>query len=204
MSLDSSSSITVIDLLRHGELEGDEDVFRGSTDDALSDYGWQQMVNALDNKNEWDFIITSPLQSCSEFADLIAKEESIDLEINPQLEEIDFGRWEGLSPNDIMKGDAELLHQWWQSPTKITPPDAEDFHQFRARVLIVLKKIIEENNGKHVLLVTHAGVIRTIIMHILGMDDENLFRLNVNYASFTRLHIHHDQSGDWGSLVQHS
>ena len=103
-----------------------------------------------------------------------------------------------------MKNDAKLLQQWWQSPTKVTPPDAEDFHQFRARVLIALKEIIEESKGHHVLLVTHAGVIRTIIMHILGMDDENLFRLNVNYASFTRLHIHHDQSGDWGSLVSHS
>jgi len=204
MSSVPNSSITVIDLLRHGELEGDEDVFRGSTDDSLSDYGWQQMVNAIENKDGWDIIVTSPLQSCCEFADLIAQEDSIDLEINKNLEEIDFGLWEGLSPKEIIKEDTELLNQWWQSPTRITPPDGEDYHVFRARVLIAFKKIIDENKGHRVLIVTHSGVIRTILTHILGMLDENIFHLNVNYASFSRIHIHHDMSGDWGSLIQHN
>ena len=181
MSSVSSSSITVIDLLRHGELEGDEDVFRGSTDDFLSDHGWQQMVKAIENKGDWDFVVTSPLQSCCEFADTIAQEDAIDLEINQDLEEIDFGLWEGLSPKEIIKEDAELLNQWWQSATKITPPEGEDYHIFRARVLVSLKKIIDENKGKRVLIVTHSGVIRTMLTHILGMADENIFHLNVNF-----------------------
>ena len=204
MSLASNSSITVIDLLRHGEFEGDEDVFRGCTDDVLSDYGWQQMVNAIDDAEGWDFIVTSPLQSCCEFADLIAQEDSIDLEINKDLEEIDFGLWEGLSPKQIIEDDAEQLNKWWQSPSKVKPPEGEDYHVFRARVLIALKKIIEENQGQRVLIVTHSGVIRTILTHILGMADENQFRLNINYASFSRIHIHHDQTEDWGSLIKHN
>ncbi len=200
--MSSESIVTRLDLLRHGEVEGDS-VYRGSTDDALTDQGWQQMVNTLDGKNDWDIIISSPLQRCGEFADLIASEEAIDLEINPSIQEIDFGNWEGLSPDEIMKGDADLLHAWWSSPTTITPPDGEDFHAFQARVLKSLKLMIDENEGKNILLVTHAGVIRIILMHALGMQSENLFRLNVDYASFSRLNIYQDAHGKSWSLVQH-
>ena len=196
-------AVTVIDLLRHGEYEGDEDILRGSIDDRLSDYGWQQMVTAIENKDDWDYIVTSPLQACREFSELIASEEAIDLELNRSLEEIDFGQWEGLTPAEIIKDDAELLNNWWRSPTVVTPPDGEEYQHFRARVLIALKNIINENKEKRILLVTHAGVIRTIMTYLLGMNEAHLFRINVNYASLTRIHIHHDSQGDWASLVFH-
>lgn len=197
-----SSLITTIDLLRHGEVEGDA-VYRGSTDDSLTDAGWKQMVATLENKTDWDLIITSPLQRCREFADLIAQEDEIDLEINQSVKEIDFGLWEGLSPDKIMKQEAEVLKAWWQSPTRVTPPEGEDFHDFQARVLKALKVIIEENKGEKVLLITHAGVIRVILMHALGMQEENLFRLNVDNASFSRIHVYHDKLGDSWNLIKH-
>jgi len=179
-----SSLITTIDLLRHGEVEGDA-VYRGSTDDLLTDVGWQQMVSALQDKKGWDLIVTSPLQRCLEFAQLVAEEDEIDLQIDKSFQEIDFGLWEGLSPDKIMKNEADNLKAWWQSPTRITPPQGEDFHEFQARVLKALKQMVADNKGEKLLLVTHAGVIRVILMFVLGMQEENLFRLNVDNASFS-------------------
>jgi len=195
-------SITTIDLLRHGEVEGDE-VYRGITDDSLTDSGWQQMVTALENKKDWDLIITSPLQSCSEFAELIASEEDIDLELNKKLKEIDFGDWDGYSPKDILQESPELLHAWCESPTKITPPGGENYLDFKARVLQSFHNIVQENLGQKVLIITHSGVIRLILMDILGMHDEKLFSLKVDYGSFSKLEIHTNDNGQWGSLVEH-
>lgn len=200
-SIDGKPS-TIIELLRHGELEGD-DTFRGSTDDALTDNGWQQMVAATENKNEWDIIITSPLSSCREFAEVIAQEEEIDLEINEQFVEIDFGAWENQTPNEILKENSDLLNAWWQSPTSVTPPEGEDFHDFRARILKAFKALKQEYQGKRILIVTHSGVIRIILMYILGMQDESLFRLNVDYASFSRIQIEDNKSGENGILIEH-
>ena len=197
-----SSLITTIDLLRHGEVEGDA-VYRGINDDSLTDTGWQQMVTALQDKNNWDLIISSPLLRCSEFADLVAEEDNIKLEIDDALKEIDFGLWEGLSPDEILKQDADKLKSWWQCPTRVTPPKGEDFHEFQARILKSLKQIIESNKGKKVLLITHAGVIRVVLMHVLGMQEENLFRLNVDNASFSQVHIYHDKQGDSWTLIKH-
>lgn len=199
---DSSSAVTTIEILRHGELEGG-DIFRGSTDDALTDKGWQQMVSALGEKNEWNIIITSPLFSCREFAEVIAKDEEIDLEINEQLTEIDFGDWEDQTPSAIMKEDGALLGSWWQSPTQVTPPNGEDFHDFRSRVLKAFKEICKEYKGKNILIITHSGVIRIILMSILGMQDENLFRFNIDYASFSKVRIDNNELGGYGVLIEH-
>ncbi len=197
-----SSLITTIDLLRHGEVEGDA-VYRGSTDDPLTDTGWQQMVAALKNKKDWDLIVSSPLQRCNEFAELIAEEDNIKLDVNKSFQEIDFGLWEGLSPDKIMKQDAQKLKNWWQSPTRVTPPKGEDFHEFQARILKSLKQIIADNKGNNILFITHAGVIRVILMYVLGMQEENLFRLNIDSASFSQIHIYHDKQGDSYSLIKH-
>lgn len=198
----SKSTITTIDLLRNGVVE-DDAVFCGSTDDLLTDQGWQQMVKALENKNDWDLIVSSPLQRCREFAELISSEDDIDIELDRNFDEIDFGLWEGLSPEKIMEEESELLNAWWQSPTKLTPPKGEDFHQFQARVLKAFKTIVENNSGKKILIVSDSWAIRVIIMHILGLHGEQLFRINVDYACLSQIQIHHDEVGEQGCLIRH-
>lgn len=199
---ESNSTMTTVELLRHGALEG-KDTFRGSTDDDLSDGGWLQMVAAIEGKNEWDIIITSPLSSCREFAEVIAQEEEIDLEINNAFKEIDFGEWEDQTLEALLKQEGDLLNAWWQSPTQITPPNGEDFYDFRARVQKAFKVLIEEYQGQRILIVTHSGVIRVILMSILGMQDSNLFRLNVDYASYSKLQIDNNDFAGLGTLIEH-
>lgn len=196
------SNITIIDLLRNGVVE-DDAVFCGSTDDMLTDHGWQQMVKALENKNDWDLIVSSPLQRCREFAELIASEDDVDIELDRNFDEIDFGLWENVAPEKIMEEEAELLNTWWQSPTKHSPPKGEDFHQFQARVLKSFKEIVDENQGKKILIVTDSWVIRVIMMNILGLPEEHLFRINVDYACHSQLQIHHDEIGQKGCLIKH-
>lgn len=196
------SKTTIIDLLRHGEVEGGE-IIRGSTDDKLTDDGWGKMQDALQSEVKWDVIVSSPLLRCAEFAESLAEQEGVECDVIDALQEIDFGDWEGLSPDDLVKSDNETLNRWWSSPTTQTPPQGEDFHDFRARVLKSLKEITEKHKGKRLLIVTHAGVIRIILMYILGMQEENLFRLNVDYASTSTIRMFNDETGTWGTLISH-
>jgi alpha-ribazole phosphatase len=193
---------TIIDLLRHGEVEGG-DIFRGSTDDALTDDGWDQMQMTLQGEISWDIVISSPLLRCAEFAESLADQEDVECEVIDALQEIDFGDWEGQSLDELLKENGDILKRWWAAPTQQTPPEGEDFHDFRARVLKSLKQITEKHVGKRILLVTHAGVIRVILMSILGMQEENLFRLNVDYAALSTIRMYHDETGAWGTLISH-
>lgn len=192
----------MITLLRHGEVELGN-VFCGSTDPALSDKGWEQMQKSLESEESWDKIITSPLQRCHEFAESLATQEERVLLVNDSFQEIDFGDWEESSPKEVLESDAEILNAWWKAPTRVIPSNGEAFLDFRSRVLKAFHDMVETHQGENLLLVTHAGVIRVILMHILGMQDENLFRLNVDYASMTRLRIYNDETGEWCTLISH-
>ncbi|RVU83937.1 alpha-ribazole phosphatase [Leucothrix sargassi] len=197
------SETTMITLLRHGEVELGN-VFCGSTDPALSDNGWSQMQKAIEDEEAWDKVLSSPLQRCSEFAESLATQEELEFITDERFQEIDFGDWDGISPQEILDSESDTLNAWWKSPTKVVPPNGEAFLDFRSRVLKAFHEISEKHAGENLLLVTHAGVIRVILMHILGMQDENLFRLNVDYASISRIRLYKDETGEWGTLISHT
>jgi alpha-ribazole phosphatase len=193
----------MITLLRHGEVELGN-VFCGSTDPALTDKGWAQMQKSIEDEESWDKVISSPLQRCSEFSESLAAQEELECTTDERFQEIDFGDWDGISPQEILAENPDPLNAWWKSPTKVVPPNGEAFLDFRSRVLKAFYEMSESNKGGNLLLVTHAGVIRIILMHVLGMQDENLFRLNVDYASISRIRIYSDETGDWGTLISHT
>jgi len=197
------SETTMITLLRHGEVELGN-VFCGSTDPALSDKGWAQMQKSIEDEDTWDKVLASPLQRCSEFAESLAAQEELEFITDERFQEIDFGDWDGISPQDILSDEPDTLNAWWKSPTRVVPPNGEAFLDFRSRVLKAFHEIAEAHKGSNLLLVTHAGVIRVVLMHILGMQDENLFRLNVDYASISRIRLYTDETGEWGTLISHT
>ena len=112
---------TVIDLIRHGEPEGGQ-MFRGSKDDPLSDTGWQQMIAAIAEGDQWDAIVSSPMQRCQRFAQQLAEEHRIPLHIDKDLREIGFGEWEGLTAGQIQERYGDDLNHFWQDPSPSAPP----------------------------------------------------------------------------------
>ena len=52
----------------------------------------------------------------------------------------------------------------------------------KKRVVAQLNSCLEENNGKNILLVAHGGVNRVILCHVLGLDLNNLVKIDQSYA----------------------
>lgn len=63
--------------------------------------------------------------------------------------------------------------------------------------------ILNQFQGKHVLLISHAGVMRIILCHILGMPLTELFKLDVGLAKASRLQIDHIDGQNWPRLIFH-
>ena len=108
-------AVTVVDLLRHGECT-DGDCFRGSRDVALSENGWQQMDRAIKNhagpnqqQPYWQVIVTSPLVRCADFAGVLAREQQLTLQIEPELRELHFGEWEGQAVDHVWQTQAAAI-----------------------------------------------------------------------------------------------
>ncbi|MCF6354966.1 MAG: histidine phosphatase family protein [Candidatus Polarisedimenticolaceae bacterium] len=190
----------IIDLLRHGEVEGGH-CFRGRTDDLLTDLGWSQMSHAVEMKPTWREIISSPAKRCTRFAKQLAENQQIPCRQAEWLWEMDFGDWEGATAAQLAATDADRLNAFWQDPVHQAPPNGEPFQPFQQRVLGGWSALIQQST-KHILLVTHGGPIRIILAEVLGMPPQNLMRLEVPHASLSRVRISTDPAGKiYGSLV---
>ncbi|NOZ54158.1 MAG: histidine phosphatase family protein [Gammaproteobacteria bacterium] len=174
-----------VGLLRHGQVNGVE-CFRGSMDTVLSQIGTEQMWQTMATDSQWCKVITSPKARCTEFARHYAKKHALAMDVDTALREICFGEWEGQTSADIYAKDPDALSLFWRAPLTNTPPGGESLACFQSRVLSAWQRIASSSAEKNVLVVTHGGVIRIILSHLLQRPVENLLKLAVPYAS---LHI---------------
>lgn len=179
---------TIIDVLRHGEPVGGKRI-RGQQDDPLSEKGWRQMHAAVPPQASWDLILSSPLRRCAEFARVLAKQQACPLEIDHRWMELGFGAWEGLRHEQVNQKFANGLSQFQRSPSQYTPPGAESLAAFQSRVLSAWHSALQQYQGKHFLIVAHAGIIRLLCQHLLDMPIAHLFRLQVPNAALVRIQI---------------
>lgn len=184
-------TISYIDLLRHGETQGGSGFF-GSTDIPLTAYGRTQMWAAIESSDcKWNHIITSPSRRCAEFSRLLQQRHAIPVKQDKRIREFHFGDWDGCLPADIAQTDTELLTLFWRNPAKYPPPNAENLFDFEKRVVSAWHDITAQYAGQNILLVTHGGVIRIILCHILQHPVEHLLEIEVRHATMRRIQIAH-------------
>lgn len=175
-------------LLRHGAVTGGV-CFRGSTDDALTAEGWQQMWDSVQGQPTWDHIVSSPLQRCASFARELAKRNSVPYTLDARLREIHFGAWEGLTTASVHAASPDALQQFWSDPTMYTPPEAEPLPVFQTRVLACWQRLQLSHKGQRLLIITHGGVIRVLLCHLLGHPLARLQEFSVAHGALLCLPV---------------
>jgi alpha-ribazole phosphatase/probable phosphoglycerate mutase len=180
-----------IDLLRHGDIAGGTKLI-GHLDEPLTELGWQQLRAVLDAKTPpWTSIISSPLQRCYAFAKELTDQHDLPLLNDSRFQEIGFGQWEGRLLADLYEGeDADKMIQFWQNPTANPAPDGEAYESFEQRVVSAWEELLNQScddTDQHYLLVAHGGVIRVILRHLLDFPTKHFFRIEIPYASLSRV-----------------
>ncbi len=185
---------TSIDLLRHGVTENSQR-YCGSTNYPLTALGWTQMWHTVNSQStQWQHIVTSPLARCADFAHAMEQHHSIPVTQDDRIREIHFGDWEDRSSAELMHTDADALSRFWQNPFDYPPPNGEHLLDFEARVLSAWEDIQQKFHGKKVLLITHGGVIRMIVCHILQHPLKRVLDIDVRHASIRHVEIDHTKA----------
>jgi alpha-ribazole phosphatase len=179
---------TQLDFLRHGEPVGGRR-YRGQSDDPLSDKGWAQMRSATATARPWTAIVSSPLARCSAFAQWLAEETGLPMNFDDRLKEVGFGAWEGKTPEELKQEAPDCVFEFKRDPVRHRPPGAELLTDFHARVTVAYEDILAEHAGGHVLVVAHAGVIRMVICHVLGLAPAQAYCLNIASAGMARIRV---------------
>lgn len=162
-------------LVRHGETNGESSLrYHGSADVELSPAGIEQMhaVRRGLRLDDIDLVVGSSLKRSWKAAWLIAGGKPVRLEND--FREIHFGRWEGLTRDEIAASDPVSFADWQAGAAAFEYPGGELRSVFRERVLSGLGRLLA-SNGRGALVVAHKGVIRTIIEALTGetLDREH-------------------------------
>ncbi|WP_305909333.1 alpha-ribazole phosphatase family protein [Methylomarinum sp. Ch1-1] len=192
---------TTIDLLRHGEALGGA-CYRGRTDDPLTPLGWRQMQRQTADQC-WDRIISSPLARCHDFAKQLAKQKNLPLHVDARWQEIDFGDWDGKTAAQIEQRSPAALTRYYADPCGNTPPHGEKHADFSRRVDRAWQALLSRYPEQHLLVVTHAGVIRTLLSQLLGIPFRQSFQIGIGHACLSRLNCYHQTSDTYTQLILH-
>ncbi|MGB0849062.1 MAG: histidine phosphatase family protein [Thiolinea sp.] len=189
-SVPASRQPLVIDLLRHGEV-ATPCLFSAPVDEPLGMEGWKQLTIATQN-GYWDTIITPPTRRCHDFARLLSQRLDAQFVVDVRYAELDFGEWIGLSQEEILARDPELLQQYYFQPRRFYAPGGESMSEFSMRVHAAWDDLLVNHAGQRVLILTQAAVIRTLIAKALGLLYQKALRFEIDYAHFSRLKVYPD------------
>jgi ribonuclease H / adenosylcobalamin/alpha-ribazole phosphatase len=129
-------------------------------------------------------VVTSPLQRAYDTAASAAKALGLDVSVDDDLIETDFGAWEGLTFGEAAERYPEL-HRRWLRDTSMAPPDGESFDSVAERVRRAQARIINEHQGQTVLVVSHVTPIKTLLRMALDAGQGILYRLHLDLASLS-------------------
>ncbi len=152
----------------------------------------------------WTHIVSSPLQRCRQFAEHVAQQTALDLQVEEQWQEIDYGDWDGMLLSEWRQQAADQFREFRKDLSKLSPPNGEDYLAFKDRVLTAWESLAEKPDGSHVLVVTHGGVLRVVLPTVLGMPLNRSYPLHIPFACFSRVRLEVEEDKINASLLFHN
>ncbi|MFA5081514.1 MAG: histidine phosphatase family protein [Hydrogenophilaceae bacterium] len=174
---------TLVTVLRHGEVAGRPHVFRGASDESLTERGREQVLAVLAGLPEFNRIAASPLRRCRDVAAAAAAARGLPLEVLPGLAEMRFGAWEGYTVEEAAASHPEALAAFRGHADGAAAPGGESLGAFRQRVLAAWTAWLADGQGGHRVLISHAGVMRLLLQVVLDLPATSLYRVALPEAA---------------------
>ena len=128
---------------------------------------------------------SSPAVRCAEPARMISLQQHWTLMIDPRLYELSFGKWEGLTWEEIERRDKIAFHQWMAHWKTKSPPQGECLEELSQRVGEWYKQL--PSNTLHI-LIGHAGVWRALLVLSKQLSWDEAMSVEVPHLTLSRLH----------------
>jgi broad specificity phosphatase PhoE len=161
---------TWIYLVRHGQtVWNEEGRLCGSSDVPLSDEGLAQARKLAARLKDIGIaaIYSSPLLRARQTAEAIAAHHRVEVKIEPDLREIDYGDWEGLKVADVLEQFPEIEKLRREEPMKFVAPNGEPMRRFAERVISAIQRVAASHADETICVVAHQTVNRFILCWIL-------------------------------------
>ncbi|SDS01055.1 alpha-ribazole phosphatase [Polaribacter sp. KT25b] len=169
-------------LIRHTTPKIAKGICYGQSDIDVTDTFLKEIkpiLQAVDVKDTETVFYSSPLKRCKK----LAKKLSTNVLFDDRLKELNFGDWELQNWKDINKKE---LDYWMNNFVKVSATNGESYLDLHARTTNFLLEIAKQGHKK-VVIITHAGVIRSLFSFINKTPLEKSFDLKLQYAQVLKI-----------------
>jgi alpha-ribazole phosphatase len=175
--------------IRHAETDM-AGTFCGCSDPELNARGRLQLAELINRlrAEEIGAVYVSDLRRAFATGVAVAEAFDVDCHVRSALREIDFGRWEGLTWEEVEQRDESYVRRWIAEYPGLPAPDGETFREFERRVLDELKFLFmkAQSGRQSIAVITHAGVLRTVLCALHGCSQDDAWERTKLYCSVVR------------------
>ena len=167
----------------------------------LSELGIEETENVLKYlkargvKN--DAVYSSPAIRTIQTASMVAKLFKCDYEVIDDLTSRKFGVWNGMTYSQIMDKYPDGLRNVIDKPDEPPQSGGESSVDFIERIKNVINRLVDDNIGNRIIIVTHPEVIQAAICSALGINADKLPKIYIRTGSVTQISYFEN----WASLV---
>jgi broad specificity phosphatase PhoE len=180
---------TIFYLVRHGQTDWNvQKKLQGQTDIPLNSTGREEAAKLNEKLHDisFDACFASDLQRACETAQILNATRGLTLTLDPRLRERNFGPWEGSLASEFT---ASLRQLNGEDPL-LTIESDETILQ---RVMPCLNEIADSHLGSTILVVTHGGVIRSLLARLVPVNCSSIFDIQVKNTALLQLEISNGQ-----------
>lgn len=191
--------MTTVILIRHGESEANrEDIFAGHLNVDLMPKGVEQAQKTAQYIVEnytVDKIYASDLKRAYKTGKTLADKLGMEIIADKRFREIDAGEWDGIKFNELGDKYAEEFRIWRDDIANAKCTGGESVEDLRKRVFGAATEVAENNDGKTVVIATHATPIRVMQTYV---QMGSLEKMNdIPWVSNASVSVFEYDNGKW-------
>ena len=182
--------MTTIYLVRHAVTSHTGSKLTGWMEGVhLTEEGRTQAERTADLLAEVPFkaVYASPIDRTIETARIIAVRHKLDVKINEQIGEVQYGKWTNRSLKSLVRTKLWATIQRW--PSSVRFPEGETLREVQARAVDGIEQLREEHPRDSICCVSHGDTIKLIVAHYLGVHIDLFQRIFIGPASVSVLNV---------------
>ncbi len=179
----------MIIFLRHAQAENNTNlILAGRTEGVhLTKAGIEQAESIAKYLKSLDIsaIYSSPIERASHTAEIVAKNNSLDYELDDRITEIEMGKFTRMNYDDMFAKYGNIFLKFYENDPVIAEHEVETFPEVQRRVLDMVTHVVKKHKNENVIFVTHMDPIKSMLSIVMDLKPKTLFELIIANASLT-------------------
>lgn len=182
-------------LIRHGETDWNKGGrYQGWTNIELNENGREQ-ARLLGKRFAYlplDAIYVSPLNRAIATAEPMAKAKGLTPIVDEHFKEINFGEWEGHTIQELSEKYGKAYTDFFDDPFSYPMPGEGSFQNVMKRAVAGFEELEKRHKGENIAIVSHGGLLRVMLVALLGLDNRFYRKTWMTNTSITMLDVKED------------